>query len=195
MLLTIEIYNLCYIESEAGRRKRNRVKAQKLDFIKKAVWKRDSVSFTRFRFRFQNGKQTSDEASVQPTCEITCFASPSTQNFTTKATKSLMTTDHELQCLNDLYKAWNQNLNFLDEFEERVKEIFPLQPSSWARRYHSFLNKDQQVYPNSMLLQLHSYCGAINFQVQCQALFFLLSLHRIILLTYKTLRPVMTQRD
>ena len=46
-------------------------------------------------------------------CKITCFGSPSTQNFTTKATKSLMTMNHELQCLSEPYKAWNQNLNFL----------------------------------------------------------------------------------
>ncbi|CAG7894109.1 unnamed protein product, partial [Brassica rapa] len=43
---------------------------------------------------------------------ITCFASPSTQNFTTKATKSLVTTNHELQCLYEPYEAWNQNLSF-----------------------------------------------------------------------------------
>ena len=55
---------------------------------------------------------------------MTCLASPSTQNFTTKAAKSLMTTDHELQCLFEPYKAWNQNLGFLDEFKEKVKEMW-----------------------------------------------------------------------
>ena len=54
---------------------------------------------------------------------MTCLAFPSTQNFTTKATKSLMTTNHELQCIYEPYKAWNQNLGFLDEFEDRVKEM------------------------------------------------------------------------
>ena len=58
-------------------------------------------------------------------CEITCFASSlSTQKFTTKATKSLITTNHELQRLYEPYKAWNQNLSFLDEFEERVKNMW-----------------------------------------------------------------------
>ncbi|CAG7901330.1 unnamed protein product [Brassica rapa] len=42
-----------------------------------------------------------------------CLASPSIQNFTTKATKSLMTMNHEFQCLYEPYKSWNQNLGFL----------------------------------------------------------------------------------
>ncbi|WZZ03526.1 hypothetical protein YC2023_089447 [Brassica napus] len=46
-----------------------------------------------------------------------------THNFTTKATKSLMTMYQELQCLYEPNKAWNQNLSFLDEFEKRVKEM------------------------------------------------------------------------
>ena len=54
---------------------------------------------------------------------MTCLVFPSTHNFTTKATKSLMTTNHELQCLYKSYKAWNQNLDFLDEFEKRMKEM------------------------------------------------------------------------
>ena len=35
-----------------------------------------------------------------------------------------MTTNHELQCLYEPYKAWNQNLSFLDEFEKRVKDMW-----------------------------------------------------------------------
>ena len=54
---------------------------------------------------------------------MTCLASPSTQNLTTKATKPLMTTNHELQYLYEPYKASNQNLGFFDKFEERVKEM------------------------------------------------------------------------
>nr|VDD36234.1 unnamed protein product [Brassica oleracea] len=53
---------------------------------------------------------------------MTCLASPSIQNFTTKVTKSLMTMNHECQCLYKPYEAWNQNLGFLDD-EERVKEV------------------------------------------------------------------------
>ena len=40
-----------------------------------------------------------------------------------KATKSLMTMNHELQYLYEPYKAWNQNLSFLVEFEKKVKEM------------------------------------------------------------------------
>ena len=54
---------------------------------------------------------------------MTCLASPSAQNFTTKAIKSLITTNYELQCLYEPYKAWNKNLGFLDEFGERMKEM------------------------------------------------------------------------